>query len=200
MGMIIINDSKAVKQLDFKGYSTMLSWCHENRIKTGSLDSAVYGYNTITHVLKVKHWTVSSTIDEIFYIVRRFDGVKLLIMDKSLINIISDMDKLRNCTISNLVKTFANDCIITDLKLHAKDYEPNIIGIMLWALNIEGWKDIEYAPIIVKTAMTKTEFSNLQSKLKIMGTKYKIMDLNTLAVKNGNKMLIYTRQKNVSET
>jgi hypothetical protein len=190
-----------VKHLTFSNVQLFYNWLIENNITQFRIADAiaVSGYNKIIYDINVNGEYGK------YYILERFDKVKLLLHNTELMDVMTNLSVYENGVITNAKIQrdwdIGSYIQITKSEYTSKNYVPSIGSIKYhishWG-NKKEWDINRNVVKIVKTRMTKTEFNNLQAKLKLLGAKNMIVDLNTLAVLNNRNIDIFTCQSSVN--
>jgi hypothetical protein len=195
---MIVNNSKQVEKIGFKDFIELNRWCSHNNVGDGET-SDIIGYCEIVQELVIGHY--SSHVE---YVIKRFDGKKFHIRADTLERFFITHGS--SYTIVNLTK---EDCrndylgwivtIIDKDKMTTRQHKPSFSMIREYLYSIYSFNPPVFEYETVKTKMKKEEFNNLVAKLRMIGAKFNIVDINTVGLMQGYKLLLYTRQKEILE-
>jgi hypothetical protein len=194
---MIKNNSKKVKVKKFKSWDEAEDWVTRNKITTAA--NIIYGYNKILYEVHVPLKSYDTYY--VNYVLERFNGQKIMYSEDTLLKKYKEADEESTGIIVNLIPNMIDGFTITDKnKVNVREYLPNKFSINLFIYHTHQWGTFSRnnTTKVVKTSMTKQEFSNIETKLKLTGAEYMLVDLNTIGVKQGNCLLLYTRQKDIT--
>jgi hypothetical protein len=214
MSTHIHNESREINRVRFKDRPEIFNWFKENHIHYIADKEAyqgVIGYNKVTHEI------VAGNYDFTYYIIERFDGYKAAFSNSTFGEIARNTERHDNSEgkIVNIQTSVhhkpdgwydGTDIVIKDVSEISKQYYmPQVRGIIMYIIeNNTGYLrdavEDETADLTIgKAGMSEVELSNIESKLKMLGFPYMLVDLNTIATakKDSHDVIIYTKQKNV---
>jgi hypothetical protein len=202
----ITNLSHHITDLVFKDYTEFNAWGIKNNV-SGVQYEQLTGFNKVTHRILISEY------DAYYYILRRFDGYTFSFNEMQLVNNALEADsvsfgQIANVTLRQGIDNKGRDFInlyIVDNRINTRTYIPALTSINSYIAksksDVIGLLAIEYSNYkVAKTKMTKQEFVGLQAKLNMSGVPSMVVDLNTLAIVQNNKILIYTRQKGIRKS
>jgi hypothetical protein len=199
----VYNRSKKVKIVELDSKVEVYNWTEKHKAPIVSKKVDITGYNRITHEIIIKLGNYR------FYVIERFDGVKVTVNDSMLYWAVVNKVMRRNdgkIVNAHLQHTYSSDytsseyVLISDTgEISKRSYIPNMINIREYIANYGndqfGSAAFDGNVTIVKLKMTKEEFENLIPKLRLLGFPTMLVDLNTVATVQDNTLKLYSRQR-----
>jgi hypothetical protein len=198
---IIKNESTDIRRIRFRDKDRLEAWMKENNIEEQDiLSHHILGYNRIVYDI---------TIDDGVYkyvVIERFDGRVDLISSNNIDKLIEYSYRNKCGMVANAeVQKGASDIIktvlLTDDRLSTEDYIPSKSGILyyLHQADVSLWKEVKQNIETKETCMNEQQYQGLLAKLKMIGTPYILVDINTILIKSNGKALLYTKQKDIDD-
>jgi hypothetical protein len=200
----VINKSKTVETINFNRKADMYKWIHNRNIE--EQDFFLYhltGYNRVEYVINIKDE------DTTYVVLKRFDNDRNLLASYDLISLMEYASmhargKVANAKIHEK-SSGIKELLITDNEMKVSEHLPSTTGIgcYLYEMNQSAFgelRDERDRLVIKRTNMTDQQFQSLISKLRVVGAQVMLVDINTIITINNDKILIYTKQKDVIGT
>jgi hypothetical protein len=171
-----------------------------NKIQV-TTSSYIVGFNKVIYKVHVQEHL------QLYFVVQRFDGVTVMLNRYQFINSVINEKSIGYGQISNAMirsnLSEENNILIVDNRINTKTYIPCLRSIVAFLTYANEDKFMILAVdktnfVAARTGMTKQDFDSIRAKFNMLGTKNIMVDLNTIAIMNKNKILLYTRQKGIS--